>query len=374
MQSKTHIDTPKKHLSPYCSIKSLFVAVLYTRLIVSVLLLGIPAVADASALSVVSGWFGGKQVSVLVSSSANSQTLKLPQATLNSNPNSGRGGGEINIVGGTALLPESGPEGTLADLNDIKNNNSQISVYVVKKGDALSNIAKMFGVSVNTIVWANDINNGIITDGQRLIILPISGIQYKVIKGDTLKSIALKYKADSDEILQFNDLSENSKLAVGDTLIIPSIFDGETSVLDSGTTLKASSKAKTTSPLHGAGGPDYGDYYRMPVAGAYRVSQSLHGYNAVDLAGAEGTSVVAAASGEVIIARSGGWNGGYGNYVVIEHSNGSQTLYGHLEDIEIAEGFHVVRGQEIGHLGSTGKSTGPHVHFEVRGAKNPFAN
>jgi murein DD-endopeptidase MepM/ murein hydrolase activator NlpD len=124
--------------------------------------------------------------------------------------------------------------------------------------------------------------------------------------------------------------------------------------------------------LRGTGGPDLPGYYIRPVYGG-TISQGLHGYNGVDLAAPRGTTIVAAAGGNVIIARGSGWNGGYGNYVVISHPNGTQTLYAHLNSVATYEGAQVEQGQLIGYSGSTGKSTGPHLHFEVRGAKNPFA-
>jgi murein DD-endopeptidase MepM/ murein hydrolase activator NlpD len=125
------------------------------------------------------------------------------------------------------------------------------------------------------------------------------------------------------------------------------------------------------SVIRGSGGPELAGYYFRPVIGG-RKSQGLHGYNGIDLATYSGSAVLSAAEGRVIIARFGGYNGGYGNYVVIDHPNGTQTLYAHLKEVTVSYGQEVARGQVIGTVGSTGKSTGPHLHFEVRGAKNPF--
>jgi murein DD-endopeptidase MepM/ murein hydrolase activator NlpD len=102
-------------------------------------------------------------------------------------------------------------------------------------------------------------------------------------------------------------------------------------------------------------------------------TQGIHGYNAVDLAAPIGTPILAAASGDVIVANDGGWNGGYGSYVVIQHDNGSQTLYGHASAVLVSAGDHVTQGQIIARVGTSGRSTGPHVHFEIRdGIRNPF--
>jgi len=271
----------------------------------------------------------------------------------------GQGGGEIAVVGGNALLSVSGPLGSLADIANELNRSTTISIYVVRDGDTLSQIAKMFDVSVNTIIWANDIKRATsIQRGQTLLILPVSGVQYTIKKGDTISSIAKQYKGDADEILAYNDLASGVDLKVGGTLIIP---NGE---------IDAPTVSSSGSIVRG-GGPTYVGYYLRPVSGG-RKSQGLHGYNAVDLATSCGEPVVASASGNVMVARSYGWNGGYGEYIVIAHNNGTQTLYSHLSSIIVGAGWRVVQGQVIGYVGSTGLSTGCHVHFEVRGAANPF--
>ena len=320
----------------------------------------IPASANAGFFDFFSKIFQKTKEVALEENSYNVQTMSLLQAAINQDPNPAKGGGDIAIVGDSALLSEDGPSGTIANVEDSRGGDN-ISVYVVRGGDSLSGIAKIFGVSINTIVWANDIKGGKINPGQNLIILPISGVQHKVIKGDTLASLAKKYKADLSEIAQFNGLSLDSGINVGDTVIIPD-----------GVVVASSPKSATSNKLvRGAGGPSYNGYYLRPVLGG-RKSQGLHGYNGVDLAAPNGSPLLAAADGKVIISKNYGWNGGYGNYIVINHSNGTQTLYAHLSKNLVFEGYSVVRGQVMGNVGSTGKSTGSHVHFEVRGAKNPF--
>ncbi len=248
-----------------------------------------------------------------------------------------------------------------------------ISVYVVKKTDTLNSIAKLFGVSVNTIVWANNLSDRKVTEGQVLTILPISGTRHTIKKGDTLKNIAARYSADSQELALFNGLTEASDLDIGDTLIVP---DGEimeekpkedTKAKESKNTKKTITKGVKTIIKNLA----KEGYYMRPISGGSRTT-GIHGNNAVDLATGHGSSIVAAAGGRVIISKLGGYNGGYGNYLVISHPNGTQTLYAHNSDNLVSVGETVKQGQVIARVGSTGKSTGPHVHFEVRGARNPF--
>lgn len=293
------------------------------------------------------------------STTLNSQNIPLLQAALNPDPNNGRGGGDITI-NNNALLPDSGLMGTIADISENKPRPDQISIYVVRKGDTLSQIADMFDVSVNTIRWANDLSSGeTIRTGQVLVILPITSVQYTIKKGDTIKDIAKKFNADVNEILQFNNLAINNKLVEGETIIIP---NGDYTEPE---------QTKTPSQTPKIVIPSYIGYYLRPIDGG-RKSQGLHGYNAVDLADSCGTPVMASASGDVIIARNYGWNAGYGNYIVISHPNGTQTLYAHLSKTELSPGWHVVKGQIVGYIGTTGRSTGCHVHFEIRGARNPF--
>ncbi len=298
-------------------------------------------------------------------------SIRLLVAAVNIDPNPVKRGDIGTFVNGSALMAGVGPAGTLLSTSDDTFSQDKISVYVVRYGDTLSEIARMFGVSVNTIVWANDLGSDrAISPGQSLIILPISGIEHTVSSGDTLKSIAKKYGGNADEIAEYNNTSVSAKLAVNTVLIIPG---GEVS-RPTTSSVKTSSHSQHEHYL-GGNGVAINGYYTNPVVGAV-LTQGVHGWNAVDLGAKKGTPVYAAASGKVIIVRSNGaWNGGYGNYIVISHANGTQTLYSHMSRVaNITQGSFVSAGQTIGYVGSTGLSTGAHLHFEVRGAKNPFAS
>lgn len=297
----------------------------------------------------------------------NSQNVPLLKPAFNLDPNPAKGGGEIAFAGGTALVPLDGPSGTLADILE-RPASSQISVYTVRSGDSLSSLAKMFSVSVNTIIWANDLGKSTIREGQTLIILPVNGVRHTVAKGETLASIAKKFDGDAEEIAQFNDLTVGEALTAGRVVLIP---NGEV-VAPAAPKPKASTGvARTTAPVRGASTLNADGYYFWPLDGGV-LTQHLHGYNGVDIGARTGTNIYASAAGTVIIAKSSGWNAGYGNYIVIQHGNGTQTLYAHASKIFVSVGDTVAQGTAIGAVGSTGKSTGPHLHFEVRGARNPF--
>lgn len=293
----------------------------------------------------------------------NSQNLALLTASVGASGEAGAAHlSEVNTVAGSALLPDVGPSGGPAEIEGTSDH-GEISLYIVKEGDSLSRIAQTFGVSVNTILWANDLPRGAkITVGQALLILPVSGVQHEVKKGDTLSSIAKKYRGDEEEIRAFNGLAENDLLVPGTVIIIP---DGEIATVVPVQKPASSKLASAPTTIDDA-------YFIAPLQN-YRRTQKLHGYNAVDMASYLGAPVLASAGGSVIVARSGGYNGGYGSYVVVKHGNGTQTLYAHLQSVAVGVGESVFQGQSVGTMGNTGRSTGPHLHFEVRGARNPFA-
>jgi LysM repeat protein len=327
------------------------------------LALAAPLITSASVFSIQNLLQVFTKETAAAGTQQNSQTIAILSPVTNIDPKPSVGGGDISVVGGSALLSVDGPSGTAADIAHALPEATTISVYTVHKGDTLSGIAQMFDVTVNTIMWANDLKNGTIREGQELVILPITGVRYTVQKGDTLASVAKKFKADAQEIENYNDL--DGALAVGSTIIIP---DGEVVVI---TPVRSTATGKTA-PLRGAGGAVLSGYFSWPVSGGV-VTQGLHGYNGIDIGAPTGTGILAAAGGTVIIANGGGaWNGGYGNYVVIQHDNGTQTLYAHASKVYVSSGQRVAQGALIGTVGRTGKATGSHLHFEVRGATNPF--
>jgi murein DD-endopeptidase MepM/ murein hydrolase activator NlpD len=304
-----------------------------------------------------------------IGSDSGTTDAPLLAAAINSDPNPNKGLADTQTISDNALVAHNGPQGSLADVAS-STPPDRISVYVVRPGDTLGEIAQMFNVSVNTIIWANNLSSS--KDfhvGDTLIILPISGVKRTIVAGDTLQSIAKKYGADANEIAQFNGLDSSVPLVAGSTIIIPG---GEVAAPTTSGTRGTTHRGRKE-PYLGGSGPVQDGYYTNPLPGGV-LTQGLHGWNAVDIGAARGTPIHAAADGTVIVARIGGYNGGYGNYVVITHENGTQTLYGHMQSVIVSSGEGVSAGQVIGYEGTTGNSTGPHLHFEVRGAANPFRN
>lgn len=288
----------------------------------------------------------------------NSQTVPLLAPATNIDPNPSVGGGGIAVVDGSALVAQEGPSGTAADIES-RTPPSAVSVHVVREGENLSTIADMYGVSVNTIKWANDLSSSVIHDGQELVILPVSGVYHTVKTGDTIALLAKKYKAQESEIREHNDLPDG--LVVGEKILIPN-----------GTIAATPAPRPAPRPTSGgSGSAASGSPYKWPVAGGV-LTQGVHGYNGIDIGAPAGTPIYASAAGRVVVARASGYNGGYGSYVVVQHQH-SQTLYAHMSAVLVSPGEVVEKGQTIGRVGSTGKSTGNHLHFEVRGALNPFA-
>lgn len=238
---------------------------------------------------------------------------------------------------------------------------NQVITYTVQPGDNLSQIANDFGISVNSLIWANKLKDSdYLTTGQELKIPPVSGVIHIVKSGDSIQSIAKKYSSKEDEIVEFNGLPRDGTLQIGQELIVP---DGKIQV--------AGQYVAYSSNVRFARLPELAGFFILPTQG-YNWGR-LHGRNGIDVANLCGTPIYAAASGSVIASRESGWNGGAGKYIKISHGNDVYTLYAHLSRLLSVPGSVVSRGQIIGLMGSTGQSTGCHLHFEVHGARNPLA-
>jgi murein DD-endopeptidase MepM/ murein hydrolase activator NlpD len=246
---------------------------------------------------------------------------------------------------------------------------SDVLEYTVQSGDTVSTIAEKFGVSVDTIRWENNLKSIQIKPDQVLKILPVTGIRYKVVHGDTIYSIAKKYGVDPQVIVDwpYNSFANDETFALdsGQMLIIP---DGVMPKEVPAPQPRYYATAPTAGTVTGTG------QFAWPTTG--NITQNYSWYHkAIDIANHSAPNVLAADTGQVIVV---GWPEpwAYGNRVMIDHGNGFVTLYAHLQQIYVSAGQRVERGQTIGKMGSTGRSTGTHLHFEIRvngTAQNPMA-
>lgn len=240
----------------------------------------------------------------------------------------------------------------------------KIITYIVQKGDTISTIAEKFStpdnsISADTIRWANDLQNDNITVGDELKILPVTGVDYKVVKGDTVYSIAKKLDTDPQKIVDFpfNDFAnpETFALVEGQKLIVP---DG----------VKPSEKPFIKRQVFIAQGPfsisNFG--FTWPVHGIVTQFSSWY-HTAIDIAAPMGTPVIAGQNGIVTKIDQGVWDGGYGTNLWISDGNGMESHYAHLSGVHVAIGQKVTAGGTVvGWIGMTGRTTGPHIHFEIR--------
>ncbi len=242
----------------------------------------------------------------------------------------------------------------------------EITTHIVEEGETLSSIAEKYGLSVDTILWENDLKEtSKIKPGQEIRILPIDGIRHKVKRGETIYSVGEKYGLDSSQVQMiadypFNEFlnEENFDLVTGQWLMVP---EG------------VKPQPKTQAPVSRVARvpltPDAGTVtavgnFVWPAAG--RITQGYRFYHkAIDIANKGAGPILASDAGVVTAAGwPSGW--GYGNRVVINHGNGFETLYAHLSAVQVQVGQRVNRGDVIGQMGTTGRSTGIHLHFEIR--------
>lgn len=221
--------------------------------------------------------------------------------------------------------------------------------YEIKPGDSLASIAKKLGTSMDSLISLNSLENAhFLAPGNKILVPNLDGVLYMVKKDDTLDKIASKYKISVDDILDYNDI-DNNHIEAGDVLFLP------------GASLTAEERAKALGYL-----------FAKPVRGRFTSGFGIRidpftgsrGYHAgIDIAAPYNTPIRAAKEGKVEFV---GWKGGYGLCVIIKHQMGYETVYGHLASTLVTEGQYVKQGQIIAKMGNSGRSTGTHLHFEVR--------
>jgi murein DD-endopeptidase MepM/ murein hydrolase activator NlpD len=317
-----------------------------------------------------------------------SPTILLGRDRLNGNtnpsaqPQAGAFGGEGAIVTRDAgiMLPAAvaapGQPGSETSGNipsrEIEKR-SEITTYRVQPGDAIVSIAQRFGLSPNTIAWSNpalEDNPDFLRIGQEITILPVDGVYYTIKNGDTLAALSKRFKVEETAIQNYPLNNLGGGLIAGTQIIIPEGIKPEAQQARAPVAPVARRAAAV--PAAVGSGAATGSF-SWPTQGA--ITQGFWAYHrALDIANSIGTPIYASDGGFVTYA---GWsNVGYGYMVLVDHGNGFRTLYGHLSYYYVDQGQYVSKGQVLGQMGSTGNSTGPHLHFEIRyggATQNPYS-
>ncbi|GEM_PF-965469 len=264
---------------------------------------------------------------------------------------------EEDFLAGSLIIDDSALLNTGNPLSANIINRDGLIIYKIQKGDTLSSVAANFGISLDTIYWANKgVKSSVLSIGQEILILPVSGVIHQIQEGETLDEIASRYEISEARIMKYNAKILARGAFSGLNLIIPGAKPLKGGVISSASNL-----------------PNFAGYYTLPTTGWNW--GKIHHNNAVDIANACGTPVYAAAEGLVTEVKSSGWNEGYGNFVIIEHPNNTKTRYAHNQKNVVSIGDYILQGDIIAYIGNTGLTHGPtgcHVHFEIMGARNPF--
>ncbi len=252
----------------------------------------------------------------------------------------------------------------------------EVITYTVAIGDSVFEIAKKFEIKPETVLWANydqlKDNPDMISPGMVLKIPPVDGVYYQMVEGDTLEKVAAQFDITPQTVINYAgnqfELTNPTK-NVGDWIMFPG---GRREFQQWLIPVIPRGQAGVSKSLYGAGACE-GSYEGSYGTGAFIWPAGNHvlsgndywsGHLGIDIAAGDGAGIFAADSGVIVFA---GWaTGGYGYMVMIDHGNGYQTLYAHMSNVAVSCGRSVSQGQTIGYAGSTGNSTGAHLHFEVR--------
>jgi len=272
--------------------------------------------------------------------------------------------GTLLVEGGSALTKPTiiteDPETAVRD---------EVIFYTVEGGDSISTIARKFGITTNSILWLNGLSYyDYIKPNQKLSIPPTSGVVHKVAKGETLGAIVKKYNGDLDKTVEFNKLGSAHNIKEGDKIMVP---DGQPPRQVSSRRSQAAAYVSNIIPPPSASVPA-GSKMLWPTT-SHTINQYYSWrHHGLDIDGTLSSPIYAAEGGTITRV---GWGRGYGNVIDIDHGNGKVTRYAHLSKFFVKKGQQVAKGETIGMIGSTGWSTGPHLHFEViiyGSKKNPL--
>lgn len=255
---------------------------------------------------------------------------------------------------------------------------TEVVYYDVQPGDVIGTIAQQFHLNVSTILWANNLTErSYIRPSDKLTILPADGVMHTVKSGETVSKIAKTYDAQTIDIVAFNRLQKDgSDIVIGETLFVPGgqkpqpVYVPPKHIV----TTKPSSLNKVVAPPPSISAPA-GFGYIWPTAASIITQYYGWRHTGLDVAGSIGTAIYATKSGTVLVSQCG-WNYGFGCYVHLDNGNGITTIYAHASQLLVSPGEYVTQGQSIALMGSTGNSSGSHLHFEIRvngNRQNPLA-
>lgn len=264
-----------------------------------------------------------------------------------------------NTLGGTAVVAPLQPLVAEPGTDNAAEARRRPFIYTIEDGDTVAGIAARFNVSENTVLWANGLSSrDVLKVGDHLTILPITGVLHTVQSGDTVVGIAKKYDAKAEDIVKDNDLEDSSSISTGRKLLVRdgAIAPASTPrIVPSGTISDPNEAVPPPVVAEGSG-------LLRPVGGYVSQHFGRWGHSGTDIAGNAGQTIHAALAGTVDFS---GWQGGYGKVVKINHGNGLQTLYAHASTNYVSTGQAVNKGDAISRVGTTGRSSGDHLHFEV---------
>lgn len=241
-----------------------------------------------------------------------------------------------------------------------RNSRRETITYTVKEGESAASVARDFGIGVDTLKYANNLSTNVLKVNQELKVPAIDGVFVSVKKNDTLSSIASRYRVSVDDVIKYNKINREDPIFSGQEILVPGVVAPKTS--GSASTYTPSGNVAglpAFNPLAGSG------QFVWPTSTyTHFISQGYYyRHQAIDLNRLNGWGIYASSSG---IVRTYTKYYGYGKYIDINHGDGWVTRYAHLSSFNVKSGDYVQQSQLIGQMGSTGRSTGPHLHFEIR--------
>lgn len=303
---------------------------------------------------------GGARLAVVDASDVNLITFDDPEVSFAQTL-----GGNSLVAPLQPLVPEPGSDENVSNASPAA---KKAHVYTVEENDTIAGIAAKFDISVNTILWANGLGSrNVIKAGDHLTILPTTGVLHTVTSGDTVLGIAQKYDAKATDVVEYNALADSSRLSIGQKIVVPDGYIEQRTapqVVPQNTRI---AREEETGPTPDPAPVTSGGWV-WPTTTKHISQYFKWGHTGLDIDNRSRPPVFAAQGGTVEFR---GWLGGYGNLIILNHGNGLTTYYAHLDAFYVAKGQSVAAGDAIGKMGSTGRSTGPHVHFEVRRGGRP---